>query len=139
VLELGGSDPFIVLADADLGRAVETGVKSRMLNSGQSCIAAKRFIVEASIADRFEEAFVTRVKKLVTGNPMQRDTDAGRWRPRLGSRRCRLQVSSSLEQGAPASPAAAGLRPASSSAHGASADPGCRASRKEIARPPVRR
>ncbi len=77
VLELGGSDAFIVLADADLDAAVGAAVSSRMQNSGQSCIAAKRFILEAPIADAFMEAFVTRVEALVVGDPMEEETDIG--------------------------------------------------------------
>lgn len=77
VLELGGSDPFIVLADADLELAVQAAVKSRYQNTGQSCIAAKRFIVEASIVEPFTEAFSARVRDLVIGDPMQRDTTQG--------------------------------------------------------------
>ena len=77
VLELGGSDPFIVLADADLNEAVEVAAKARTINSGQSCIAAKRFIVEESIAERFEEAFAERMKKLRVGDPKNRETEIG--------------------------------------------------------------
>jgi succinate-semialdehyde dehydrogenase/glutarate-semialdehyde dehydrogenase len=77
VLELGGSDPFIVLADADLSHAVEVAVKARIINNGQSCIAAKRFILEAAIADRFEEAFVLRMKKLHLGDPIETKTEVG--------------------------------------------------------------
>jgi acyl-CoA reductase-like NAD-dependent aldehyde dehydrogenase len=77
LLELGGSDAFIVLADADLDHAVEVGVRSRMQNNGQSCIAAKRFIVEAGIAERFTSLFVDRVKCLQLGDPFDRKTDVG--------------------------------------------------------------
>jgi succinate-semialdehyde dehydrogenase/glutarate-semialdehyde dehydrogenase len=77
VLELGGSDPFIVLADADLDQAVEIGVKARMQNNGQSCIAAKRFIVVDSVFDEFEKRFVRAVKNLRIGDPMQRTTQIG--------------------------------------------------------------
>src|ERR1700716_2670487 len=77
VLELGGSDPFIVLADADLDAAVATAVRARNQNNGQSCIAAKRFIVEESIADRFTEKFAATVNALRVGDPMQRDTNVG--------------------------------------------------------------
>src|SRR3546814_17948173 len=65
------SDPFIVLADADIATAAATGVKARFQNTGQSCIAAKRFIVEESVADAFVEAFCAHTRKLVVGNPMQ--------------------------------------------------------------------
>jgi succinate-semialdehyde dehydrogenase/glutarate-semialdehyde dehydrogenase len=77
VLELGGSDPFIVLADADVEQAAVVATRARFQNVGQSCIAAKRFIVEASIADAFVDALCTQVKKLVIGNPMQQDCNIG--------------------------------------------------------------
>ncbi len=77
VLELGGSDYFIVLADADLDRAVEIGVKARFQNTGQSCIAAKRFIVEDAIYDRYVTAFVEKTRALEVGDPMQRETRIG--------------------------------------------------------------
>ena len=77
VLELGGSDPFIVLADADIDQAVEVAVKSRMQNCGQSCIAAKRFIVMREVADAFTEAFVREIKKLRQGDPNDDTTDYG--------------------------------------------------------------
>ena len=77
VLELGGSDPFIVLPSADVATAAEVGVKARMINNGQSCIAAKRFIVHEAIADDFERRFVERVRALKVGDPMAPDTDVG--------------------------------------------------------------
>lgn len=77
VLELGGSDPFIVLADADLEKAAETAVKARYVNVGQSCVNAKRFIVEEAVADRFVALFVEKAAALKIGDPMARDTSIG--------------------------------------------------------------
>lgn len=77
VLELGGSDPFIVLESANLEVAVATATTARMLNNGQSCIAAKRFIVVDSIADEFEKQLIAKFKALKMGNPMEEDTDIG--------------------------------------------------------------
>ena len=77
VLELGGSDPFIVLADADLEEAAAVAVKARYINVGQSCVNAKRFIVEDGIADRFVELFCAGVAKLKIGDPIERDTNIG--------------------------------------------------------------
>jgi succinate-semialdehyde dehydrogenase/glutarate-semialdehyde dehydrogenase len=77
VLELGGSDAYIVLADADLQAAAEVGVQARFQNTGQSCIAAKRFIVERSVADEFEQRFVAAVERLKVGDPMNRTTQVG--------------------------------------------------------------
>ncbi len=77
VLELGGSDPFIVLESADLETAVVTATTARMLNNGQSCIAAKRFIVAEAIADKFEKLLLEKFEALKVGDPMQPDTDLG--------------------------------------------------------------
>lgn len=77
VLELGGSDPFIVLSDADLGAAAEAGARARNQNTGQSCIAAKRFIVVDEVADDFEQRFVDSVAALRVGDPRERDTQIG--------------------------------------------------------------
>jgi succinate-semialdehyde dehydrogenase / glutarate-semialdehyde dehydrogenase len=77
VLELGGSDPFIVLADADLSTAASVACRARNQNNGQSCIAAKRFIVEESVADDFEQRFVGAVAALKVGNPMDRANHVG--------------------------------------------------------------
>lgn len=77
LLELGGSDPFIVLKDADISKAAKTAVDSRMLNAGQSCIAAKRFIVEKSVLADFTEQFVNYMKSKKFGNPLEESTDFG--------------------------------------------------------------
>ncbi len=77
VLELGGSDPFIVLDDVDPAEAGKQAAKARTINSGQSCIAAKRFLVEESIADRFEEEFVQAMAGLKVGDPMDRASEVG--------------------------------------------------------------
>lgn len=77
VLELGGSDPFIVLEDADLEAAARTGVKARYQNTGQSCIAAKRFIIAEPVWQEFQERFLAEVRSLKVGDPMDRETRIG--------------------------------------------------------------
>jgi succinate-semialdehyde dehydrogenase/glutarate-semialdehyde dehydrogenase len=77
VLELGGSDPFIVMPSADLELAVRTAVRARIVNNGESCIAAKRFIVHRHIADEFERRFVAGMEALVVGDPLDVRTDIG--------------------------------------------------------------
>jgi succinate-semialdehyde dehydrogenase / glutarate-semialdehyde dehydrogenase len=77
VLELGGSDPFIVLDDADIEKAGAMAAKARMINAGQSCIAAKRFIVMEKAADQFKEVFLSKLKELKVGDPMDETTDVG--------------------------------------------------------------
>ncbi len=77
VLELGGSDPFVILEDADLDAAIEMGVTSRLMVSGQVCIAAKRFIVPESIRSEVEERLVARMKKARMGDPLEEDTTFG--------------------------------------------------------------
>jgi succinate-semialdehyde dehydrogenase/glutarate-semialdehyde dehydrogenase len=77
VLELGGSDPFIVLEDCDLDLAIDGAITARTLNSGQSCIAAKRFIVESSITDEFTRRFTERMEALNVGDPTDEETDVG--------------------------------------------------------------
>jgi len=77
VLELGGSDPFIVMASANLEEAVTTAVKARTINNGQSCIAAKRFFVASEIYDEFERRFVELMKELKVGDPLKESTEIG--------------------------------------------------------------
>ncbi len=77
VLELGGSDPFIVMPSADLDGALEVGVKARTINSGQSCIAAKRFIVAEKIYNDFLDRFVERMRMLKVGDPLDEETEIG--------------------------------------------------------------
>jgi succinate-semialdehyde dehydrogenase/glutarate-semialdehyde dehydrogenase len=77
VLELGGSDAYVVLEDADLDATVTTCVASRLVNAGQSCIAAKRFVVVESVRPRFEEAFVTQMRLAKVGDPLDEQTQVG--------------------------------------------------------------
>ena len=77
VLELGGSDPFIVCEDADIEKASTGAVKGRFINCGQSCIASKRFIVVKEVADEFTEKFVQKTEQLRVGDPLSEDTDVG--------------------------------------------------------------
>lgn len=77
LLELGGSNAFVVLADADMDKTVATAVNARMMNTGQSCIAAKRFIIEAKVYDEFVDRFVKAVIELKSGDPMEEDTKIG--------------------------------------------------------------
>jgi succinate-semialdehyde dehydrogenase/glutarate-semialdehyde dehydrogenase len=102
VLELGGSDAFIVLADADLDAAVRAAVTSRVQNSGQSCIAAKRFIVESPIYERFEEAFRELLAAQRVGDPSLRDTDVGPLARADLREALDVQVRATLERGASA-------------------------------------
>ncbi|MDX1617802.1 MAG: NAD-dependent succinate-semialdehyde dehydrogenase, partial [Balneolaceae bacterium] len=100
VLELGGSDPYIVLEDADLEQAVETCVTSRLLNSGQSCIAAKRFIVVESLYEEFKDRLIDQMEQKVVGNPLDKETDVGPM-ARVDLRdELHRQVKESVEQGA---------------------------------------
>lgn len=77
LLELGGSNAFIVLEDANIRKAVEIGIKARFQNAGQSCIAAKRFILDRKISDEFMDLFLDGITKLKMGNPSEEDTDIG--------------------------------------------------------------
>ncbi|HUF74618.1 MAG TPA: NAD-dependent succinate-semialdehyde dehydrogenase [Gammaproteobacteria bacterium] len=100
VLELGGSDPFIVMPSADLEQALDTAVTARMLNNGQSCIAAKRFIVHADVFDRFVGGFVERFEALKVGDPLEESTDMGPMAMDRLRRRLESQVDRLLELGA---------------------------------------
>ena len=100
VLELGGSDPFIILDSADIEAAVDTGVKARMLNNGQSCIAAKRFIVQDSIADRFESKLIAKFKELTVGDPMDENTNIGPLATASILSELERQVKDAISQGA---------------------------------------
>ncbi|MFJ8622838.1 NADP-dependent succinic semialdehyde dehydrogenase [Kitasatospora sp. NPDC093550] len=84
VLELGGSDPFVVLPSADVDAAVATAVRARVQNNGQSCIAAKRFIVHTDVYDRFTAAFTEAMRALKVGDPMDESTDVGPLASRQG-------------------------------------------------------
>lgn len=100
VLELGGSDPYLVLADADLDHAAEVSVAARLVNSGQSCVAAKRFIVEASVYDAFAEAFVAKARRKVVGEPMAKTSDVGPLAKASIRDGVRAQTAQSVAQGA---------------------------------------
>lgn len=100
VLELGGSDPFIVLADADVEAAVKIAVTARFQNTGQVCVAAKRFIIEKSVAARFTEAFTEAVGHLEIGDPMSEDSQLGPMARRDLRHELHLQAMRSVQQGA---------------------------------------
>ncbi|MFC2136315.1 NAD-dependent succinate-semialdehyde dehydrogenase [Bacteroidota bacterium] len=100
VMELGGSDPFIILDDADLDTAVETAVTARLINNGQSCIAAKRFIVVDKIADEFTSKFVERMEMVIVGNPMDKETELGPLAREDLKSELHGQVQASIEKGA---------------------------------------
>ncbi len=100
VLELGGSDPFIVMPSADLDQAVETAVTARMQNNGQSCIAAKRFIVHTDIYDTFVDRYVERVQALKVGDPTDPDTDVGPLATESGRDEIAKQVDAAAAAGA---------------------------------------
>lgn len=100
VLELGGSDPFIVLEDADLESAVQTAVRSRFQNAGQSCLAAKRFLVVDAIADAFLDHFKAQAAQLTVGDPLDRATLIGPLARRDLRDSLHIQVQETLGQGA---------------------------------------
>ncbi|HEX5033400.1 MAG TPA: aldehyde dehydrogenase family protein, partial [bacterium] len=100
VLELGGSDPFLILADADLEKAAAVAAESRLLNAGQSCISAKRFIVVPEIREAFEAAFVAKMAAAMPGDPLNENTELGPLaRPDLRET-LQKQVDASVKQGA---------------------------------------
>lgn len=100
VLELGGSDPFIVLKDADIKKAAITGAKARMINNGQSCIAAKRFILEKSIADEFLAYFKTEFENIKIGDPSDDSNDYGSMAREDLAEELEEQVEKSINEGA---------------------------------------
>ena len=100
VLELGGSDPYVVLKDANLDQAVAACVTGRLLNSGQSCIAAKRFIVDESIRSEFEEKIVKAMEKEIVGNPFEDSSTVGPMVNHVAKDELAGQVESSLNSGA---------------------------------------
>lgn len=100
VLELGGSDPFIVMPSADLSVAIDTAVKARTINNGQSCIAAKRFIVHDSIYREFEERFAAGMDALKIGDPLREETEIGPLATRQGLEEIEAQVKACVDAGA---------------------------------------
>lgn len=100
VLELGGSDPFIVMPSANLDEAVQTAVRARCINNGQSCIAAKRFIVHESIYAEFEKKFTEGMKKLKVGDPMDLATEVGPIATAAGASELEEQVQRAVASGA---------------------------------------
>ncbi|OGH65236.1 MAG: succinate-semialdehyde dehydrogenase [Candidatus Magasanikbacteria bacterium RIFCSPHIGHO2_01_FULL_41_23] len=100
VLELGGSDPFIVLTDADVALAAETAATARFQNCGQSCIAAKRFIVVENVAEKFIELFKIATEKLIIGDPMNEETQIGPMVNQKSLEEIDRQVQESIKKGA---------------------------------------
>jgi succinate-semialdehyde dehydrogenase/glutarate-semialdehyde dehydrogenase len=100
VLELGGSDPFIVMPSADFESAVTTAVKARTINNGQSCIAAKRFIVHAEVYEEFARRFVAAMEALRVGDPMEETTEIGPLATEPIVQELEEQVRKSVESGA---------------------------------------
>jgi succinate-semialdehyde dehydrogenase/glutarate-semialdehyde dehydrogenase len=100
VLELGGSDPFVVMPSADIAAAADTAVKARTINNGQSCIAAKRFIIHERVADEFTRRFVEKMCALRVGDPMRPETDIGPLATRQIAEDLEGQVAESVRRGA---------------------------------------
>lgn len=100
LLELGGSDPYVILEDADIELAAKTCVTSRLINGGQSCIAAKRFIIVESVYDQFKDAFVEEMKSKKMGDPLDRNVDVGPQARTDLRDELHIQVKKSVEMGA---------------------------------------
>jgi succinate-semialdehyde dehydrogenase / glutarate-semialdehyde dehydrogenase len=100
LLELGGNNAFIVLEDADLEKAAETGIKARMMNAGQSCIAAKRFIIHTNVKDKFIELFLEKLNALKQGDPDQEGINIGPLATIQQAETVENQVKTSVEMGA---------------------------------------
>ena len=100
VLELGGSDPFVVMPSADLEVAVATAIRARIVNNGQSCVAAKRFIIHEEVADEFEKRFVAAMEALKVGDPLDESVDIGPMAMPQIVNDLEKQVSASVEAGA---------------------------------------
>lgn len=100
VLELGGSDPFIVLEDADIEKAATIGVSARLLNCGQSCISAKRFVLVRSIAEEFIRLFKEKMQNIIIGDPMDEKTEMGPLSSKKSLQDIQLQVEHSVIRGA---------------------------------------
>src|SRR5690606_34933879 len=100
LLELGGSNAFIVWEDADMDETVKTAVNARMMNTGQSCIAAKRFILVEEINDEFVEKFVAALKKLKSGDPLKKETQVGPLARKDLADTLHRQITESVEMGA---------------------------------------
>lgn len=100
VLELGGSDPFIVFADADIEKSVNEAINARFLNCGQSCIAAKRFLIEKSVYEQFTSLFQAKIDQLIVGNPQDEQTDLGPMASEQLAKELEDQINKSVECGA---------------------------------------
>jgi succinate-semialdehyde dehydrogenase/glutarate-semialdehyde dehydrogenase len=100
VLELGGSDPFIVMPSTDLEKAAEVGVTARCQNNGQSCIAAKRFLVHADVAEQFTRLFAEKLAALKVGDPMAEDTQVGPLATEQGREDVERYVQDAVDKGA---------------------------------------